>query len=133
MTHNDMTFGGVSTANYGLTITDVSTPGIGMRDIEAVEIPGRKGALLVDNGGYKNYPLEYELTSANNALRELSGYIRHISGIEGYAEIYDTYYKVVRWGYLESIENIEKIGNNGGKVRIKFSCSPGNEGAEDDT
>lgn len=50
-------FNGHSSADFDLYINGGETYNFPERDVELLEIPGRSGALTVDNGRYKNVTL----------------------------------------------------------------------------
>ena len=46
-------YGGVNSADYGIYITGEAVYNAPERDVEFVEVPGRNGALTLDNERYK--------------------------------------------------------------------------------
>ena len=50
-------FGGVDSRTYGMVVSNDNGFDAPERDVKEVEIPGRNGSLVLDNGRYKNQTL----------------------------------------------------------------------------
>lgn len=83
---NTFTWNGVSCADFNILCSNGGTYGAAERDVTVIEIPGRNGPLIVDNGRYKNtsvtFPCYVRKGFAANAadirawLRSAYGYCR---------------------------------------------------------
>ena len=52
-------FDGLNSADYGLLLSGPETTEAPERDVSSVQVPGRSGDLLIDNGRFKNRSLRY--------------------------------------------------------------------------
>ena len=65
-------FDNVSTASYGVFLVGNKVYDAPEREFERISIPGRNGDLLIDNGRYSNYELEYDAIIYENFDSNLS-------------------------------------------------------------
>lgn len=61
------------------------------RDYEKIEIPGRNGFLLQDNGRFKPVVVEYDAFVVDNSVSNYLTYINKISSNFGLHRLFDTY------------------------------------------
>ena len=55
------TFNGVSSATFGLLVSNITNFGAPARVVEKVQVPYRNGDLLLDTGTYNNYIVTYRV------------------------------------------------------------------------
>lgn len=58
--YKGFTFGGISSKTYGVYITQEAAYNAPERDVESVEIAGRNGAYMLDNGRFLNIQVSYK-------------------------------------------------------------------------
>ncbi len=97
-----------------------------VRDYEAVTVPGRNGALLIDKGNYGNVLRRYDVyfsgpLAAGNAARLRS----FLATRPGYRKIEDTLHPdeyclgCFRGGLDSTLDNVKYVG-----YRLEFDCKP---------
>lgn len=127
MTRNNLIFGGIDTADYGVWITGEGTFAAPERDVEVVSVPGRNGDLIVDNGRWKNIKVTYP-AFIPNAFDDLIGPFRSaICKKRGYQRLEDTYHPdEFRMAAFSSglTPKISGSFNRTGDFDITFNCKP---------
>lgn len=123
---NYFVFNGKSSLDYGVYISGSGTFNGAERDVEAVEVPGRNGDLIIDNGRFKNVPLVYPAFIAKGMPEKVEGLRAMLSGTKGYCRIEDTYHTdEYRLGYYTGgLEVSPSTLNVGGNFDIAFMCKP---------
>lgn len=127
---NTFTFGNINTKDFGVVVEGYGNYTAPKRAVELVTVPGRNGAVIVDQGRYEDgeasftvviggktqYEFQRKVSAFRNAIVSQLGYQRLT---EGYLP--DEYRLAVYTGGLE--EDPEFIGR-AGKFNVKFTCSP---------
>ena len=57
-------YGGKCSKDYGLYVSGSGTFNAPERDVDLVEVPGKNGTLVLDNGRFKNIPVTYPALSS---------------------------------------------------------------------
>lgn len=65
-------YNGKDSRRFGVYITDKTAYDKPERDISMIQVPGRNGDLIVDNGGYKNLSVKYDLRIAADNIRGIN-------------------------------------------------------------
>ena len=127
---NYLTFGGVNSADYGIYITGSGVYNAPERVVERVAIPGRNGALVIDQDRYENISIEYPAFAFGKSRKEfqqkIDAFRNAIMSQVGYKRLEDTYhpdeYRMAT--YAEGL-NVD-VGPYGGSGRftLKFNCKP---------
>ncbi len=116
--------------DYGLIIKKKSIYKGSQRDVTFVNVPGRDGDLIIDNGRYKNTTITYELAVVNGltpwSFAELAQILRSwLIPNTGYFKLWDTYDKQhFRYAAFNGDVNIEQELNDLGAVSLDFNCKP---------
>lgn len=71
-----ITFGGVNSADFGIYISGEGTFNAPERAVELVSIPGRNGAIAIDQGRYENIEVTYPAFVAEESLTDFADAIR---------------------------------------------------------
>lgn len=127
---NILTFGGISTATYGLVVEgsgDYSAP---KRAVETIEIPGRNGAFQLDKGYYENIEVEYNIVVKDATQADfrdaIDAYRNAIVSQIGYQRLEDTYhpneYRMAM--YAGGLDEDPAFHGNGAIFKVKFDCKP---------
>lgn len=95
------------------------------RDYEKIEIPGRNGFLLQDNGRFKPVAVEYEAFCVNDAITHYRDFVGKLSSNFGLHKLTDTfdathYRKGIFAGGIEP--NIYALTT--ARFTLKFLCQP---------
>lgn len=122
-------WGGKSSSDYHITLQTADLFTGAERDIDKIEVPGRDGDLIVDNGRYKNVKLALPCTFASrfqgDALyaRKIKGWLLSHPGEYLRMETSEDpdYFRMAAFsGPLE----IESIAEGFGDFEIEFDCKP---------
>ena len=127
---NILTFGGISTATYGLVVEgsgDYSAP---KRAVETIEIPGRNGAFQLDKGYYENIEVEYNIVVKDVTQADfrdaIDSYRNAIVSQIGYQRLEDTYhpneYRMAM--YAGGLDEDPAFHGNGAIFKVTFDCKP---------
>ncbi len=119
-------YGDRCSRDYGLYISGGEAYNAPERDVEVVEVPGKNGNLVLDNGRFKNitvtYPafIRHKFKSLSQAAREwlLCAY--------GYVRLEDSYnpeyYRMARFGGPLDFDT--RVLNRSGECNLSFDCKP---------
>lgn len=126
-------FNGKSCTDYGLYVNKSNHLNSFQRRIESVEIPGRTGNVLIDDGSYANKTIDIEcilkaefLTNENISLYQASKNIAMwLQGIKGYKELSFNDGAIFNAVCINQIE-IEKLVSNFASVIISFDVEAEN-------
>ena len=122
-----LTFAGKSSYDFGIRISGEATFNSPERKFEEVEVAGRNGTLLFDEGAFKNITVTYPsfvITDMPQRVRDFENYMNSFAGYQRLEDTYapDTFRLAQYKGGLE----VESAGymNDQGKFDIKFNCKP---------
>lgn len=103
------TLNNVSAEDYGIILTAPPAETFAKRDIETIDIPGRSGSLVLDNGRYQNVTMEYAcaiIPPAGETLREaIVKAVAYLRQLSSYARLEDTF----RPGYFFMAMAVEAV------------------------
>lgn len=127
---NYLIFGGANSANYGIYITGSGVYDAPERVVERVAVPGRNGALVIDQDRYENISVEYPAFAFGKSRKEfqdkIDAFRNAIASQIGYKRLEDSYhpeeYRMAT--YAEGLK--VDVGPYGGSGRftLKFNCKP---------
>ena len=127
---NYLIFGRVNSANYGIYITGSGVYDAPERVVERVAVPGRNGALVIDQDRYENISVEYPAFAFGKSRKEfqdkIDAFRNAIASQIGYKRLEDSYhpeeYRMAT--YAEGLK--VDVGPYGGSGRftLKFNCKP---------
>ena len=130
MAVNSITFGNINSADYGICISGEGVFDAPKRAVEMVNIPGRNGALAIDQGYYENIVVTYP---AHNYEPEMSDFKERLSDFRnalasqiGYQRLSDTFHpNEYRMAVFDEGLDINPIKyNTASQFDIKFDCKP---------
>lgn len=122
-------FDGVSSADCGAYITPKEIDSAPQRDVSRIEVPGRNGSLIIDNGRYKDTRLKYcgiiyDDDKFDEYIRVLRGVIL---GDAGYKRLEDTFNPdEYRMAYFDGdfSPKVTRLWKKMGKFDLSFTCKP---------
>lgn len=119
-------FSGKCSRDYGLYISGGETFNAPERDVEVIEIPGRNGNLIKDNGRFKNisvtYPAFVRMKFKEHAS-EARGWLLKESGYKRLEDSYNTdFYRMAR--FSGPLDFNTRVLNRSGECNISFDCKP---------
>lgn len=125
-------FGGVNSADYGVYITGEGVYDAPERSVEEVSVPGRNGAIIIDNGHFENIEVTYKagVTGANQGefAENIADFRNAILSQKGYQRLTDEYnpneYRMAT--YVSGLEVEATEGHQGtvGEFELTFNCKP---------
>lgn len=127
---NSFTFGDVNSEDYGVYISGDSVYDSPARSVDLVQVPGRNGALALDNGYYENIEVTYPAGSFGTSQEEwrekMRGIRNALAAQRGYQKLIDTYHpEHYRLGmFLAGISASPVQYNRAGQFPIRFNCKP---------
>lgn len=127
---NSLIFGGVNSADYGIYITGAGAFNAPERAVELVSIPGRNGAIAIDQGRYENIEVEYPAgvfgDDATDFRTRFADFRNAMKSQIGYQRLTDTYnpneYRMAM--FIDAIEIDPVAQNKAGEFSIIFNCKP---------
>lgn len=127
---NVFTFGGVSTADYGLVVEGPGNYSAPTRAVEVINIPGRDGAFVLDKGYYENVPVEFNVVAKGATQADfkdiISAFRNAIVSQKGYVRLEELYqpgeYRMAR--YAGGLDEDPAFHGNGAIFKVKFDCKP---------
>ena len=123
-------FGDVDSADYGIYISGDGVYNAPERAVEFVDVPGRNGAIALDQGRYNNIEITYPagtFAKTQEEFREnLSAFRNAILSQRGYQRLEDTYHpEEYRMGVYSSGLEVSPAGyNQAGEFELIFNCKP---------
>lgn len=117
----------IPSSDYNVVISGESTWGAPERDIETIEVPGRNGALFVDNNRFKNVTFEMSCAILDSWRRDFPAFkAKLLSHMTKYYRYVDTYhpneYLMARVSAVTDISYDALI--NTGTFKIQFDRKP---------
>lgn len=127
---NSFKFGDVDSKDYGVYISGDSVYDSPARSVDLVQVPGRNGALALDNGYYENIEVTYPAGSFGASQEEwrekMLGIRNALAAQRGYQKLIDTYHpEHYRLGmFFAGISATPVQYNRAGRFPIRFNCKP---------
>lgn len=127
---NSLTFGGIDSADYGIFISGEGVFNAPERAVEMIKVPGRNGAIALDQGRYENINIEYPSGTfgADQAdfRVKLRQFVSALKAQIGYQRLSDTYHPdEYRMGiFIEAVEVEPANINTAGEFKLIFNCKP---------
>lgn len=125
-------FNGKPLTDFSLYISGNGTFNSAERDVKKVEVPGKSGDLIFDNGRFKNVTVTYnnafiledddDLSSFARKMRELASFLK---SSPGYHRLEDTYHPD-EYRMASCVTNIDPEVFNlvAGQFDLEFDCKP---------
>lgn len=125
-------FAGESSRDYGVYITDVNVFDGAARDIELVDIPGRNGAYIIDNGRFNEITLVYDCAmgadgtdGAADFADNMAAIRAWLSSVSGYARLEDDINPdEYRMAAFSGGIKVDTNGKRTGEFSIEFTARP---------
>lgn len=121
-------YNGKSSADFGMFVQKLPVLRRPERDGQTVYVPGRNGAIVIENCTYKNYvqPYEIALTDTEQGVAIASRAVSEwLLNTQGYIRLEDSFEPdVYRMARFAGPLDIEQIMEQDGKAVIEFDCMP---------
>ena len=127
---NKLIFDNVDSSDFGVYISGEGTYNAPERRGQKVQIPGRNGDLILDEGSYENIPVEYRAFIGTKHKSEFDAKIEafraELVSRGTYKRLTDTYHPdEFRLGaYREGLEVEPTMHNRAGGFTMVFDCKP---------
>lgn len=129
ITHT-LTYGGISSSDYGIFISGEGVYNAPERNVELVSVPGRNGDLTIDKGSFANITIEYPcFTFAKSQAefrRKVNDFKNALMSQVGYQKLADDYhpddYRMAL--YINGLEVDPVHMGRAGSFTLKFICKP---------
>lgn len=127
---NSLIFGGINSADYGIYITGEAVYNAPERAVEMVSVPGRNGAIVIDQGHWNNIQVTYPAGTFGKTQEEfreaISAFRNAVLSQLGYQRLTDTYhpdeYRMAV--YVSGLEVDPTQYGSAGEFKLKFDCKP---------
>lgn len=123
---NEFIFDGLSSSTFGTYVASSNFLDGASRDIQSVEIPGRSGNVILDNGRYNNFPLVVNVyirkDITQNAQYLKAFLLSHSTKYFVYEESFAP--DVYRMARFTGEFTVETFDHQGGAFTIEFDCKP---------
>ena len=121
---HEFEFDGTKSSSYNVMISGTGTFNSTERDVSVVEVPGRDGNLIIDNGRYRNISLTYPCFFTNQS--DFISFRANMMSKRGYKVLKDTYhpteFRMAR--FTGNISPSTTQYNKEGEFSITFDCKP---------
>lgn len=123
-------FGGVDSSDYGIYITGEGVYNAPERAVEFVDVPGRNGAIALDQGRFNNITITYPAGTFGKTQEEfreaVSDFRNAVMALRGYQKLEDTYhpneYRMAV--YTAGLEVSPVHYGTAGEFEVAFECKP---------
>lgn len=127
---NSLTFDGINSIDYGIYITGEAVYNAPERAVEMVAIPGKNGALAMDDGRFENIEVTYPAGTFGDDQPDYRDKVREFRNIlaarYGYVRLVDTYnpdeYRLALYKSGLEVESVRY--STAGEFDITFECKP---------
>lgn len=123
-------FGGVDSSQYGIYITGEAVYNAPKRAVEMVSVPGRNGAVAIDQGYWENITVTYPAGTFADGQTDfadaVSAFRNALASQIGYQRLEDTYhpdeYRMAM--FVDGVEVTPANRSEAGQFNITFTCKP---------
>lgn len=125
--YESFTLDGISSLNYGVRISDESSFSGAERDVDAIEVAGRNGYILFDNGRYKPIPLKFEGYIAEDFDTNVTSFRAFLQSRGDAFYRLETSYQADEYRMAKPTGSLEvetEDGGYSGNFEIYFTCQP---------
>lgn len=123
---NRFYFNGVSSRIYNIVLDRPPVYNAPKRDVTSLKVPGRNGALTLDNGRFENIPVAFPVSIVRDFSQNADSARQWLCAAPGYRRLEDSYhpeeYRMAR--YINGLEIDVLLENKAGKATIIFDCMP---------
>lgn len=121
-----LTIDGKSTEDFNTWISGGGTYNSPERDVDTIEVAGRNGDLVIDNGRYRNIEVEYECFITERFGYNIHALRAYLGSLIGYKRLCDTYHPdVYRMALFSAGVDVKTTARNlAGEFTLSFNCKP---------
>lgn len=129
--YGKIVFGGIDSSDYGIYVSGEGTYNAPERAVEFVNVPGRDGAIAIDQGRFENitvtYPAMYIGKDQEDFREAVSSFRNAILSQKGYQRLEDSYHPdEYRMGIYTAGMEVSDLFTmmQGGTFDLQFNCKP---------
>lgn len=119
----DIRFGNIDFSGDGAYVWGEGQYSAPTRSVDFIEVPGRNGDLLIDNGNYTNTKAVYRVIITKNVMENVDRLKYLLYSQKGYQKLYDSdlkgFYRMACFCGGFDLSSVQ-----GGVVYIEFDCKP---------
>lgn len=120
---------GISSDDIGVVVEHYPSITLPKRKLEALQIPGRNGDLIIDQGVFENYEQSYQIFLDSVRYGGLEAAMPKIAnwiiGSSGYQRLEDSYFpEFYRMAYVANGPQFANWFNIYGEGTLTFNCAP---------
>lgn len=123
---NSFIFNGKKSSEFGIYISGSGTYKFPERDVQKIEVPGRNGDLIIDNGRFKNITLNYPAFVRQNFKKNTDAARMWLLQDSAYHRLEDSYhpeqFRLAR--FVGPIDWSMRFMNLSGECELMFDCKP---------
>lgn len=123
---NYLTIGGKPSTDFGIYISGVGIYDAPERDVTQIEVPGRNGDLIYDNGRFRNVEIHYPCYIVNEFAEHFNGFKQYMYSDASYRRLEDTYdldhYRLAQ--FKGPLTPDLQILHRTGAFDLSFTCDP---------
>lgn len=116
-------FGNIDFSGDGAYIWGAGEYSAPTRSVDFIEVPGRNGDLLIDNGNYTNTKAFFDVVIKREIEKNTDRLKHLLYSQKGYQRLYDSdlkgFYRMASFN-----SGFDIMSTDGGVVRIEFDCKP---------
>ncbi|MBE6016727.1 MAG: hypothetical protein E7233_03820 [Lachnospiraceae bacterium] len=128
---NYLEFGGIKSSDYGIYISGEGVFNAPARDVKIVNIPGRNGDYILDQGRYKNisviYPAFNQELSKEEFIEAIDLFRNAIGSRKGYQRLTDSFHPD-EYRLASLIDGLEVkpvlYNDRASRINLIFNCKP---------
>lgn len=122
----EITLNGKSSKDFQAYLTDAGLYGMPERDTQSIQIEGRSGDLIIDNGRYKNKPISFPCVIIKDFDVNFSAFIGYILNQRGYIRIESSFKpdEFLLCRYKGEVEPKTSLFGDMGSFKIEFDRKP---------
>lgn len=122
----NITVNGKNSQEFNVFLTDAGIYGMPEKDTKTIQIDGRNGDLIIDNGRYKNKEAQFPCVIVDDFERHFTEFIEYLLNQAGYSRI-ETSFKpdeYILGRYVGEVDPTSAVNAKEGKFVIKFDRKP---------
>lgn len=119
----DIRFGEIDFSGDGAFVWGAGQYSAPARSVDFIEVPGRNGDLLIDNGSYTNTKAIFDVVITKDVQENTDRLKYLLYSQKGYQRLYDSdlkgFYRMASFN-----SGFDIMSTEGGVVRVEFDCKP---------
>lgn len=121
-----LVFGGQDFAEYGVMVDSAESWPKPERDSDVIQIPGRNGDLIIDNGRWKNVDISYNCLIADGWQQKFDEFCAMLFALRGYHDLQDDAHpnEIRMASFSGPVDPELWFTSETGIFRLTFNCMP---------